>query len=174
MFQTKFTGFSSAEDKSMNSTVGGFEHVPPCSCIVSVLYMHTIMAWGSFLLCYHCIKKILLFVPLYQIKQLLSVLTFLLLKAPIFAWTLVSVRSGQPPGQNGGSWGVGSFYSSFLSVMITVDLKCPFMESCKYERVLALVIFIVTAVAKLIFKAWFLINKEMLVNQNQAKSQKWK
>lgn len=36
--------------------------------------------------------------------------------------------------------------------MISMELKSPFVESCKYE-VLAIVIFIVTTVAKLIFKA---------------------
>lgn len=58
-----------------------------------------------------------------------------------------------------------------MSVLISMELKSPFMESCKYE-VSALVIFIVIAIAKLIFKAWFLISKEMLVNQNQAQKVK--
>lgn len=61
-----------------------------------------------------------IFIPLYQMKCFLSVLSFLFLKTYIFAWTWISVRSAQLAGQNPGSWGVGCFHGSFLNVMIGI------------------------------------------------------
>lgn len=48
LFQTEVTEFSSAKEKSMTSTVGGFECVPLWS-FVSVLYTHIVTFGGFFL-----------------------------------------------------------------------------------------------------------------------------